>query len=77
MVVKDNLCLEEKKVDSTGLEPASLGFAPIALPIEPTGDSELPAIQTSHRQTDRQTYNTERWKARIMTENQHQSRPSY
>ena len=25
------ICLEEKKVDSTGLEPASLGFAPIAL----------------------------------------------
>ena len=28
------MCLEGKKVDSTGLEPASLGFAPIALPIE-------------------------------------------
>ena len=36
-------------MDSTGLEPASLGFAPITLPIElraksPIEESELPAI---------------------------------
>ena len=35
---------EEKKVDSAGLQPASLGFAPIALPIELRAQLEMPVV---------------------------------
>ena len=50
MVVND--MFGGKKVDSTGLEPASLGFAPIALPIELRAQLESLGCQ-SDRQTDR------------------------